>query len=279
MTDALVALLTSLADDELVIGHRHSEWTGFAPHIEEDVAFSSIAQDEIGHAAALYALAARLTDSDADRLAFGRDPMEYRHAVLCERPNGDWSYTLARHWLYELAESLRLESLCSSTYPELAALAVKLQREERYHLLHADAWIKRIANGPLEGRTKVVDAMAEALAEAPGLFERFGGEEQALAQGWLPEASPELLERFLRRAVGALDELGLPTGVFGHEDEAAEFVASSSGDLLAARSEPSQAWGARADSLGGRAGRHSKDFTGLWEEMTSTYRASPGASW
>jgi ring-1,2-phenylacetyl-CoA epoxidase subunit PaaC len=49
MDDALRALLLALGDDELIIGHRHSEWTGHAPHIEEDVAFSSIAQDEIGH--------------------------------------------------------------------------------------------------------------------------------------------------------------------------------------------------------------------------------------
>ncbi|MBI4172293.1 MAG: phenylacetate-CoA oxygenase subunit PaaI, partial [Actinobacteria bacterium] len=51
-------LLLELADDELILGWRDSEWTGIAPTIEEDVAFSSIAQNEIGHARALYELAA-----------------------------------------------------------------------------------------------------------------------------------------------------------------------------------------------------------------------------
>ena len=53
------AQLLAIADDELVLGWRDSEWTGIAPVLEEDVAFSSIAQNEIGHARALYELAAR----------------------------------------------------------------------------------------------------------------------------------------------------------------------------------------------------------------------------
>ena len=46
-------LLLEIADDELILGWRDSEWTGIAPLLEEDVAFSSIAQNEIGHARAL----------------------------------------------------------------------------------------------------------------------------------------------------------------------------------------------------------------------------------
>ncbi len=44
-------LLLRIADDELILGWRDSEWTGIAPSLEEDVAFSSIAQNEIGRAA------------------------------------------------------------------------------------------------------------------------------------------------------------------------------------------------------------------------------------
>ena len=67
-----VELLLSMADDELILGWRNSEWTGIAPFLEEDVAFSSIAQNEIGHARALYELAARELGTDADALAFDR---------------------------------------------------------------------------------------------------------------------------------------------------------------------------------------------------------------
>ena len=67
-------LLLELADDELILGWRNSEWTGIAPFLEEDVAFSSIAQNEIGHARALYELAAAELGTDADELAFDRSP-------------------------------------------------------------------------------------------------------------------------------------------------------------------------------------------------------------
>ena len=88
-------LLLSLADDELILGWRDSEWTGIAPTLEEDVAFSSIAQNEIGHARALYELAAVELDTDADALAFDRAPDEYQCAPLVElRLVDDWALTI-----------------------------------------------------------------------------------------------------------------------------------------------------------------------------------------
>lgn len=277
MSEALAAVAVALADDELVIGHRHSEWTGLAPHIEEDVAFSSIAQDEIGHAAALYALAGAIVGRDPDALALGRDPSEYRNAVLCERPNGDWAYTLARHWLYDTAEDVRLEALARSADDALRALATKMRREERYHLLHAGTWLERVAQGPVEGRTRIAEALARAYPDALALFEPLEREEEAVRAGWLPDASTELRSRFAQRATGQLDRLGLPTDIGAVADEAAEFVASSSGDLLAAGPAPPEP--VAASGGGGRRGRHSADFEALWEEMTRTYRVSPGATW
>lgn len=281
MSDAaLISIVTALADDELVLGHRHSEWTGFAPHLEEDVAFSSIAQDEIGHAAAYYSLVANLTGDDPDRLALGREPSEYRNAIFCERPNREWAYTLVRHWLYDTADALRLEALERSAHPELAALATKIRREERYHLIHADSWIKRVARGPVEGRTKLADATATAFPETIGLFEPFEDEEEAVKQGWLPVPSDELGRRFFDKVNGMLDDLGLPTESHPHTAARAEFVASSSGDLISDPSDDSPAGnGAATVSLGGRRGRHTPDLETLWAEMTTQYRSHPGARW
>ena len=94
-------LLLELADDELVVGWRDSEWTGIAPTLEEDVAFSSIAQNEIGHARALYELAAAELGTDADALAFDRSPDEYQCAPLVELHLMEWAHTIARRYLYE----------------------------------------------------------------------------------------------------------------------------------------------------------------------------------
>lgn len=278
MSDSLIALVTALADDELILGHRHSEWTGFAPHLEEDVAFSSIAQDEIGHAAAYLSLVAHLTGDDPDRLALGRDPSDYRNAIICERPNDDWAYTLVRHWLYDNADALRLEALETSADENLAALATKIRREERYHLIHADSWMKRVASGPIEGRTKLADAVGRAFSEAAGLFEPSEDEADAVKQGWLPVPSDELRDRFNAKMLDALDALGLPTEITSHRVEKAEFVASSSGDLISEEQGAVEDVSA-TDSLGGRAGRHTDDFKRLWEDMTTQYRSNPGAKW
>ena len=278
MSEALVSFVTALADDELVLGHRHSEWTGYAPHIEEDVAFSSIAQDEIGHAAAYYALVVETTRGNPDELGLGRAAGEYRNAVLCERPNDEWAYTLARHWLYDHADALRLETLEESSHEGLAALARKIRREERYHLIHADTWITRIAHGPAEGRAKLVDAIARAWPEARGLFEPFDHEEEAVYQGLLPVPSAEIEQRWADATLAALDDLGLPANVRDRADESAEFVASSSGDLIAA-GDGHRAHAAAPDGYGGRRGVHTQDFDELWDVMTGQYRAHPGATW
>jgi ring-1,2-phenylacetyl-CoA epoxidase subunit PaaC len=141
--------LLSLADDELILGWRNSEWTGIAPFLEEDVAFSSIAQTEIGHARAWYELAAKELGTDADSLAFDRQPEEYRCAPLVEmRMADDWARTIARHWLYETADSIRIQVLINSVDDDIRGLAEKIDREETYHRMHAQMWAERLRDEP-----------------------------------------------------------------------------------------------------------------------------------
>src|SRR4051794_35149610 len=138
--------LLEIADDELILGWRDSEWTGIAPLLEEDVAFSSIAQNEIGHARALYELVARERGTTADQLAFDRSPAEYRCSALVELRLMDWEKTIARHYLYEEADAKRLETLKQSEDAEIAGLAAKIDREETYHRMHAQMWFDRLRN-------------------------------------------------------------------------------------------------------------------------------------
>jgi ring-1,2-phenylacetyl-CoA epoxidase subunit PaaC len=160
-------LLLPIADDELVLGWRNSEWTGIAPFLEEDVAFSSIAQNEIGHARALYQLVAEELGTSADELAFDRPPDEYRCAPLVElRLVPDWARTVARHYLYETADAVRIEELKADGDEKVAGLAAKIDREEAYHRMHAEMWAGRLAAEP-----RFAEAVDELWPYALGLLE------------------------------------------------------------------------------------------------------------
>lgn len=266
------ALLLAIADDELITGHRASHWTGVAPSVEEDLAFSTIAQDEINHADVWYqvllagegrASGGSVADDQAlreavDALGLGREPDGYRHAVLCERPPGDFAYTLARHWAYDHADRVRLDALADSTDGDVAAVATRLRHEERYHLEHADLWFRRLTGGTEGQRTRFGGALADVLAEAPGLFEAPEHEDVAIDTGLLPVSHAELFTRWAEGVTGALGTADL-------------------GDVVPAA--------VRTGVLevavpGGRRGVHTDDFTvDVWPEMTHLYRAHPGARW
>ena len=174
-------LLLELADDELILGWRNSEWTGIAPFLEEDVAFSSIAQNEIGHARALYELAAADLGTTADELALDRRPGDYRCAPLVQHNLvPDWASTVARHFLYETADAARIEQLTGSGDETVAGIAAKIDREEVYHRIHADMWIDSLGSEP---------AVREAL-------ERLWGEGLGVVESGLrPELTRRLTER------------------------------------------------------------------------------------
>ena len=169
-------LLLEIADDELVLGWRNSEWTGIAPFLEEDVAFSSIAQNEIGHARALYQLAADELGTTADELAFDRNADEYRCSRLVElRLVPDWARTIARHCLYEEADEARVRALMEAEDPDVAGLATKIDREEAYHRMHAQMWHDRLKDEP---------RFVEALEELRPLVAQRGQHGPELAELW-----------------------------------------------------------------------------------------------
>ena len=173
---ARAELLLEIADDELILGWRDSEWTGIAPFLEEDVAFSSIAQNEIGHARALYELAARELGTTADELAFDRKPEEYQCSQFVElRLVPDWAKTIARHCLYEDADERRIGELIESDDPEVAGLAAKIDREEAYHRMHAQMWADRLRDEP---------RFQEALEELRQLVDVREGHSPEFAELW-----------------------------------------------------------------------------------------------
>jgi ring-1,2-phenylacetyl-CoA epoxidase subunit PaaC len=203
-------LLLSMADDEFVIGFSDSEWTGIAPILEEDVAMSSLAQDELGHAAALYDLLADLTGTDRDATAYDRDPDAYRHARLLDHARGDWGMTIARRYLYETADAVRLAALADGSWAPLADLVGKIRREERYHAMHIDAWLERLARADGEARERLVGALTQLGPDAGTVFAPLPGEAELVEAGILAAPMADLEARWRAAIAPVLQSLDLP---------------------------------------------------------------------
>ena len=180
-------VVLALADDEHIIGARHTAWIGVGPFLEEDLAFCSIAQDELGHAIALYEL---LTD-DVDRFALLREPEAYRSSWLAELPCPDWAEALVRHVLYDHAEAVRWEAFAESSWDALRAVAARAEREEAFHLAHGDALLGRVLGAGGDARRRILDATARLLPVAAAVFDPVAGEPDALAAGVMARSSAE----------------------------------------------------------------------------------------
>lgn len=255
---ALVALLLALADDEFVLGFWDSEWTGIAPVLEEDVAYSSIAQDEIGHARALYELLADLTGRSADAIAYDRPIGGFRQARLLGRDRGDWADSIARRYLYDTADAVRLAALARSSYAPLAGLVGKLRREEVYHLQHFDGWLRRLA-ADRDGHRRLAAALAACWPAALDLFTPLAGEAALLDAGILPRPCAALRADWLAALAPVLADLRLP--------------------FPAERAPDGTYHPTIAPATGGRDGDHDPAFARLWSELTLVYRQEPGAEW
>jgi ring-1,2-phenylacetyl-CoA epoxidase subunit PaaC len=249
-TTAIKELLYKMADDLLIIGHRNSEWTGLGPILEEDIAFSSMAQDKIGQSQALFQLLHELGEQEPDTVAFTRNANQFHNAQFVELPNGDYDFSLMRHFLYDVADQLRFEMLANSSYEPLAKVARKIKGELKYHVFHANTWVVKLGAANEESKARMQTALNDSWNYALGLFEEgdfenelkkesvFAGE-VALKQLWLETITPTLTKA----------TLAIPN--------------ENTWDPI----------------LGGRKGIHTEHLEPLVEEMSEVFRVDPSAEW
>jgi len=247
LREAVGQLLLAMADDEVLLGHRDSEWVGHAPILEADIAMASIAQDEIGHAVLWYSLLQELGWPDPDRMAYFRDPPEFRNATLVELPKGDWAFTIIRQFLFDFAEKVRLEALMASAWTPLAAAAAKVRREETYHLMHSRAWVLRLGDATEESHRRMQAALEQAWPHALGLFEPTPGEILRVEAGIQPPEA-ELRARW--------------------EAEVRPILEAAS--LRIPEAEP---------VYGGRLGRHTEHLAALLADFQVVARSGLGETW
>ena len=249
-TLALVELLYKMADDQLILGHRNSEWTGMGPLLEEDIAFSSMAQDKVGHSLAMYTLLNQLGERDPDTVAFTRNAAQFHNCVLVELPNREYDFSLLRHFLFDTAEAIRFELLGNSSYEPLAQLARKIRGELRYHTLHANTWIQQLGSSTKESISRLQSSLNFAMPFALGIFEESPYENELIESG-IFTGEKELKQRWLLKVEEIIHRthLRLP-------------------DLNTV--EP---------VLGGRIGKHGEYLQPLLDEMSEVFKIDPTAEW
>jgi ring-1,2-phenylacetyl-CoA epoxidase subunit PaaC len=255
--NALVRFVTALADDELVLGHRDAEWTGHAPILEEDIAFSNIAQDELGHSLVWFTLLQGMTGSTPDAMAFERPWQQFTCCRFTAYPRGDFAYTVMRQYLFDEAEQVRLGALVTSSHAPLRDVAAKLLREESYHLMHSRGLVERLGGATEESHRRMQAAADAAFPQALGLFEELEGERSLVAEGVFP-GNNALQREWLRRVVPVLRGATLAVPVRGSgSDMAADCPAD----------------------LGGRRGAHHESLRTLVEDLQAVWKTAPGAAW
>lgn len=247
---AFKELLYKIADDQLIIGHRNSEWTGMGPLLEEDIAFSSMAQDKIGHSLALYTLLQALGGPPPDTVAFTRDASGFRNCIFAELPNGEYDFSLIRHFLYDTALALRFDMLASSSWQNLAELSAKIRGELKYHTLHANTWIRQLGSATEESIGRLQHSLNHALPFALGIFEESPFEKELIEEGIFAG------ERVLRQR---------------WEQKVEEILAQTQLAL--------PAWDDHEPVTGGRAGAHSEHLQPLLDEMSEVFKIDPSAEW
>ncbi len=242
--------LIRLADDNLILSQRLSEYISHAPELEEDLAVANIALDHLGVAMHLLAYAAESQGEGktADDLAFLRSEREYTNALLVEQPNVDFAHIMARQFLFDAYQLGLWEALATSGDETLAGIAAKAEKEAAYHLRHSRAWMIRLGDGTAESHDR-----AQAAIDTLWRFvdELFGGDDldsemAAIGRGVLPQ---DLRDEWDRRVDDTLNSATLRRS----EDE--------------------------YQRSGGRNGYHTEHLGHLLGEMQWMQRSYPGLRW
>ncbi len=250
MSDDLFRFALRLGDDALVLGHRLSEWCGYGPTLEEDIALANLGLDMIGQARMFYTLAGEIEGKgrDEDQLAYFRDDRAFSNCLLVELPNGDFATTIGRQLLYAAFMQPYLAALSHSKDRRFADIAAKAVKEMGYHVRHSAEWVIRLGDGTVESHDRMTDALDDLWGYTGELFEMDEAEQRLAAASIAPDRGA-IRDTWRKTISSVLAEakLELPRDRFMQR--------------------------------GGRAGRHTEHLGHMLAEMQVLARQHPGARW
>ena len=164
-----------------------------------------MAQDELGHARALYPLLRSLMpDSGAEVEPETRSVFE--SLVYVETPFAGWEDFVAANFLVDTALTVVFEAARDSSFEALAARSRKVVQEERMHFQHGEAWVRRMARQGDAVRAALTVSLNRAWDELLCWFGTPDSESLYSVDGTLDAPVSVLRQRFVDRVVPVLRE-------------------------------------------------------------------------
>jgi phenylacetate-CoA oxygenase PaaI subunit len=208
---ALVNLILVLADNKYFLGRRLSEWCPGGPSLESAVAAAALAQEELGHARAMYPLLEELpVDNAPVPLQRGGERTRHYSVSFLERPLPSWPHVVAALALVDPALTVMFEALADCRYDDLRKRAARIPGEEAFHRKYAAGRVRELARTP-GGRAELQARVDELLPEMLCWFgpddER--GVEELRREGLIDKASAELRATYLTAVEPPLNEAGI----------------------------------------------------------------------
>ncbi len=194
--------LLALADNKRLLGLRYAEWCTGAPELEADVALSAMAQYELGHARLLHGVLSSMAEDPRDE-ARELDPAAWRSLPALDRPAAGWPEVVALNAVLDTLLTVNMRAAAEGNVGALAQRLRKAVSEERYHSLHARAWLRRLGTAPEAIVKRTSDAVAALWTQCLAWFGP-PAEDNALdrlaAAGVLAAGASALRDRFLDAA-------------------------------------------------------------------------------
>lgn len=196
-----------LADSNLAAGIQYGLWVEKAPSTEEQVALSSMSQDKLGHARAMYKVAENVTDRSSVELQYDRDPDAFAWNPAWVAPWPTWHHLVLAQALFGDALLMEIQHLDKAS--PYGGLLSKIDQEDVWHEKHATAWL---ASAAAMDQTGKLEAALEDLWPFAVAYFGVAGENRFpsdVESGLLGRGDDTLREAFIERVVPRVQGAGL----------------------------------------------------------------------
>lgn len=209
--ETLERTLLVSGDTELMSAPAYYEQSLNAPTLNARASCVSVVQDELGHAHMDYRLLQDLGWTKEELLE--REPHEFRNPYGFDQHLENFSELATAHGLFDRAGMVLLGDIHENTsFGSWKRALRKVDKEEQFHLLHGETWMRRFANRSDKTKEEVqsaVDWMFPMTVEWFGRTDDKKKHTNQLDYCIKGKTNDELRQEWLNWACETLEEMGL----------------------------------------------------------------------